>query len=145
MSAENVAFVRGLFEAGANLDKQALLEILPEAVAQAFTDDAVWEEDPGRADRQVWRGHDGIVASWRHWMDQWDEYSFEVAGIEDHGDRVLAVMTERARGESSGANVTATNHLVFTFRDGKISRYQEFYDESAARSALTLGRAGSGS
>jgi ketosteroid isomerase-like protein len=136
VSAENVAFVRGLFEGAAGLDKQALLEILPEAVAQAFTDDAVWEEDPGRADRQVWRGHDGIVASWRQWMDQWDEYSFEVAGIEEHGDRVLAVMTERARGESSGANVTATNHLVFTFRDGKVSHYQEFYDESQARAAL---------
>jgi ketosteroid isomerase-like protein len=54
-------------------------------------------------------------------------------------------MTERARGESSGANVTATNHLVFTFRDGKVSHYQEFYDESQARGALTLGLAGSGS
>jgi ketosteroid isomerase-like protein len=33
--------------------------------------------------------------------------------------------------------VTATNHLVMTFRDGKISHYQEFYDEQQARAALT--------
>jgi ketosteroid isomerase-like protein len=137
MSAENVAFVRGLFEGAAGLDKQALLDVLPEAVAQAFTDDAVWEEDPGRADRQVWRGHDGICASWRQWLDQWEEYTFEVTGLEDHDDRVLAIMTERAQGESSGANVTATNHLVLTFRDGRIVHYQEFYDESLARAVLS--------
>ncbi|SRR5216684_6278849 len=137
MSEENVAFVRGLFDGAAGLDKQALLDILPEAVAQAFTEDAVWEEDPGRADRQVWRGHDGIMASWRRWLDQWDDYSFEVGDLEDHDDRVFAVITEQARGESSGANVSATNYLVLTFRDGKVARYQEFYDEHQARAALT--------
>src|SRR2546423_12528234 len=76
MSEENVDFVRNLFEAADGMDKQALLDILPEAVAQAFTDDAVWEEDPGRADRQVWRGHDGICASWRRWVGQWGGVSF---------------------------------------------------------------------
>jgi ketosteroid isomerase-like protein len=97
----------------------------------------VWEEDPGRADRQIWRGHEGICASWRRWLDQWEEYTFETTGVEDHGDRVLAIMTEHGQGASSGANVTATNYLVLTFRDGKISHYQEFYDEQQARAALT--------
>ena len=137
MSEQNLAFVRGLFEGAAGLDKQALLDILPEAVAQAFSEDAQWEEDPGRADRQIWRGHDGICASWRRWLDQWDEYTFEVADLEDHGERVFAVFHEQARGQSSGANVSATNHIVLTFRDGKIARYQEFYDEQQARAALT--------
>jgi ketosteroid isomerase-like protein len=136
MSEENVAFVRALFEGAAGMDKRALLDILPEAVAQAFTDDAQWEEDPGRADRQVWRGHDGICASWTQWLDQWDDYSFEVADFEDHGDQVFAVTQEQARGQSSGAEVSATNHIVLTFRDGKIARYQEFYDEQQARAAL---------
>jgi ketosteroid isomerase-like protein len=136
VSEENVAFVRALLEGGAHLDKQALLAILPEAVPQAFTEDAVWEEDPGRADRQVCHGHDGILASFKRWLEQWEDYGFEVTGLEDHGDRVFATMTERARGESSGADVSATNHLVLTFRDGRISRYQEFYDEAAARAVL---------
>ena len=33
-------------------------------------------------------------------------------------------------GQSSGVNVSATNYMVLTFRDGKIARYQEFYDEA---------------
>ena len=136
MSQQNVDFVRNLFAGADEMDKDALLAILPEAVPQAFTDDCVWEEDPGRADRQVWHGHDGIVASFTRWLDQWKDYSFEVSGFEDHGDRVLAVVTEHGRGESSGADVSATNHLVLTFRDGRIARYQEFYDEGAARAAV---------
>jgi ketosteroid isomerase-like protein len=136
MSDENVAFVRGLFEGAAGLDKQALLGILPEAVAQAFTEDAVWEEDPARADQQVWRGHEGILASWMRWLDQWDEYAFEIGDLEDHGDRVFAVGHEHARGQSSGASVSATNYMVLTFRDGKIAHHQEFHDEQPARAAL---------
>ena len=136
MSQENVDFVRNLFSGADDMDKEALLAILPEAVPQAFTEDCVWEEDPARADRQVWRGHDGIVASFTRWLDQWEEWGFEVSQIEDHGDRVLAVMTEHGRGGSSGADVSATNHLVLTFRDGRIARYQEFYDEEAARAVV---------
>jgi ketosteroid isomerase-like protein len=137
MSQANVEFVRNLFEGAAGMDKEALLAILPEAVAQAFTEDAVWMEDPSRADRQVWRGHDGICASWRRWLDQWDEWTFEVGAIEDHGDQVFCVAREHGRGGASGAEVSATNHFVLTFRHGKIARYQEFYDEAAARAALT--------
>ena len=136
MSEENVDFVRNLFAGADGMDKEALLAVLPIAVAQAFTEDAVWEEDPGRADRQVWRGHDGILASWTRWLDQWEEWSFEVSRLEDHGDRVFAITTEQGRGESSGADVSATNHLVLTFRDGRIAHYQEFYDEQEARAAL---------
>jgi ketosteroid isomerase-like protein len=136
MSEENVAFVRALFEGGATMDKQALLDVLPDAVPQAFTDDAVWEEDPARADRQVWRGHDGICASFTRWLDQWEKYATEIDRLEDHGDQVFLVAHEHGRGQSSGANVSATNHVVLTFRDGKIAHYQEFYDEQQARAAL---------
>ena len=137
MSEENVAFVRGLFEGADGLDKQALLDILPDAVAQAFTEDAQWEEDPSRADQQIWRGHEGICASWRRWLDQWEDWSFEIGDLEDHGDRIFVVSHERGRGHSSGANVSATNYMVLTIHDGKIARYQEFYDEPQARAALT--------
>ena len=93
--------------------------------------------DPQRADQQVWQGQAGICESWRRWLDQWDDWSFEIADVEDQGDRVFVVGHEHGRGQSSGANVSATNYMVLTFRDGKISRYQEFYDEQQARAALT--------
>jgi ketosteroid isomerase-like protein len=136
MSEQNVDFVRGLLDGAADLDRQAILNALPEIVAQAFTDDAEWIEDPDRADQQTWRGHDGICESWRRWLEQWDDYTFEVTGIEDHGERVLVMAREEARGTASRADVTAENYAVFTFREGKIARYQEFYDEDRARAVL---------
>jgi ketosteroid isomerase-like protein len=136
MSQENVEFVRGLLDGAAGLDKQAILAALPQLVAQAFTEDAEWVEDPKRADRHVWRGHDGICESWRRWLDQWDEYGFAVSRIEDHGERVFVVAREQARGAASGASVSADNYVIVTFRGGRIARYQEFYDEPQARAAL---------
>jgi ketosteroid isomerase-like protein len=136
MSQENVDFVRGLLDGAVDMDKQAILAALPEFVAQAFTEDAEWIEDPQRADRQVWRGHDGICESWRRWLDQWDEYRFDVTAIEDHGKNVFVAAREEARGSASGAAVAADNYIVVSFREGKIARYQEFYDEARARAAL---------
>jgi ketosteroid isomerase-like protein len=136
VSQQNVDFVRALIEGAATADKEAILAALPEIVPQAFTEDAEWIEDPSRADQHVWRGHDGICESWRAWLTQWDEYGFELSGLEDHGDHVFAVVHEEARGVSSGAVVSADNYMVMTFREGKIARYQEFHDEGAARAAL---------
>jgi ketosteroid isomerase-like protein len=136
MSQENVDFVQGLLQGAADLDMETILASLPEIVAQTFTDDAEWVEDPQRADQQIWRGHEGICESWRRWFDQWDEYGFEVLRVEDHGEHVLVVAREEGRGRSSGATVSADNHMVFTFREGKIARYQEFYDEQQARAVV---------
>jgi ketosteroid isomerase-like protein len=136
MSQENVDFVRGLLQGASDMDKETFLAALPEAVAQVFTDDAEWVEDPQRADQQIWRGHEGICESFRRWFDQWDEYGFEVIRIEDHGEHVLVVSREEGRGTSSGATVWADNHYVLTVREGKIARYQEFYDEQQARAAV---------
>jgi ketosteroid isomerase-like protein len=136
MSQENVDFVRGLLQGAADMDNETFLAALPEAVAQVFTDDAEWVEDPQRPDQQIWRGHEGICESFRRWFDQWDEYGFEVIRVEDHGDDVLVVSREEGRGKSSGATVSADNHMVLTFREGKIARYQEFYDEQQARAAV---------
>ena len=136
MSQENVEVVRQLFGAASTMDKDALLAAVHEMVPQVFTDDAEWAEDPQRADQRLWRGHDGICESWEIWLSQWDSYSFEIRGIEDHGDKIFVAAREEARGAASGASVSAHNFIVLSFRDGKISRYQEFHDEAAARDEL---------
>jgi hypothetical protein len=38
----------------------------------------------------------------------------------------------------AAATVSARNFMLLTFRDGKILRYQEFYDEADARAAAGL-------
>ena len=138
MSQENVEFVKGLFAAGSDMDKEALLSALPELIAQTCDPEIEWYEDPQRADGRLYRGHEGVRESWERWLENFDEWDFEVERISDHGNRVLVVALERGRGSVSGAEVSARNYMVFTFRAGKILRYQEFYDEAQALEAVGL-------
>jgi ketosteroid isomerase-like protein len=135
MSQENVDFVSGLFASGAGMDKDEMLAALPEVVRQICHPEIEWVEDPQRADGRTYRWHDGVLESWRQWLEQFDEWGFEVERMLDCGDEVLVVTREHGRGSASGAPVSATNYMVITVTDGKILRYQEFYDEQAALEA----------
>ena len=138
MSQENVDFVKTFFAAGSNMDKQALLAALPAFIEHTCDPEIEWIEDPQRADGRIYRGHEGVRASWERWLEEWEEWGFEIERIVDCGDSVLAIAREHGRGTTSGAAVSARNFMVLTFRDGKILRYQEFYDEAAALEAVGL-------
>jgi ketosteroid isomerase-like protein len=132
MSQENVEFLKGLFAGAAEMDKQALLDALPELIAQTCDPEIEWVEDPRRADRRVYRGHEGVRESWERWLENFDEWGGEVERMVDCGDKVLVVAREEGRGSLSGANISQQNYLVFTFHEGKIARYEEFYEERDA-------------
>jgi ketosteroid isomerase-like protein len=80
----------------------------------------------------------GGSKSFERWLEQWDEYGFEVERFIDGGESVLVVARENARGKTSGASVSSRIYTVFTLREGKVARYQEFYDEDAALKAVGL-------
>jgi ketosteroid isomerase-like protein len=139
MSRENVEFVAGIFEAAEDMDKEALLAALPELVPQLCDPDIEWIEDPQRADARTYRGHEGVIESWRQWLDQFGEHGFEVERITDCGnDDVFVAGRERGTGARSGATVEATFYLVVTVQDGRVRRYREFYDEATALEAAGL-------
>ena len=46
------------------------------------------------------------------------------------------MVSERATGAGSGAPVESTLFAVCDFRAGKVCRYREYYDETAAPAAL---------
>jgi len=132
MSQENLELVKALFAANQGMDKEALLAALPELIAQTCDPDIEWHEAPQRADGRVYRGHSGVRESFERWLDQWDEYGTEAERFVDYGDDVFAVAHEHGRGGISGASVSARIFVVVTFRNGKVLRYREFYDEAAA-------------
>jgi ketosteroid isomerase-like protein len=133
-----VEFIEALVTGAGGMDKQAVLAALPELIAQTCAPDIEWVEDPRRADGAVYRGHEGVRQSWERWLEQWDEWGFELERFIDCGDHVLVVARERGRGATSGASVSARNYMAFTIREGKIARYQEFYDEQEALKAVGL-------
>jgi ketosteroid isomerase-like protein len=132
MSRENVEFLEGLFAGAKEMDKEALLGALPELIAQACDPEIEWVEDPRRADRRVHRGHEGVRESFERWLENFDEYGVEVERMVDCGDKVLVYASEEGRGSLSGATISQRNYTVYTFRDGKVARYEEFYEERDA-------------
>ena len=56
----------------------------------------------------------------------------------DTGDQVVVTVRFRARGRGSGIEVDARLYDVFTLRDGKIVRMDQFAERSEALEALGL-------
>jgi len=138
MSQQNVEFVKGFLTVVPDMDKDQLLAALPEVIRQGCDPDIEWIEDPRRADGHTYKGHAGVLESWTQWLEGFEEWGWELEDIRDCGDRVLATVREEGRGTVSGASVSARLYMVMTFRKGKVLRYQEFYDETAALEAAGL-------
>jgi ketosteroid isomerase-like protein len=76
-----------------------------------------------------YRGHEGF----RQWLADIDE-QFEVWELrveewrEIEGDRVLGLGALHARGRGSGVELDQPMAWTFSFRAGKLSRFEVFYD-----------------
>jgi hypothetical protein len=62
-----------------------MLKALPELVPQVCDPDIEWIEDPRRADSRNYRGHEGVIESWRQWLDTFAEHDFQIERISDCG------------------------------------------------------------
>ena len=122
MSQENVEIVRKFLRAG--------------------VDEALEYADPGI----VWnpieelptQGHDAVRASLAYWKGEWHDYELLPEGFVDSGDRVVVTVRLRGRGRGSGVEVDARFYDLFTLRDGKIVRMDQFTERSEALGAAGL-------
>jgi ketosteroid isomerase-like protein len=102
-------------------------------------DEALAYADPGI----VWnpieelpaQGHDAVRTSLAHWKAEWDDYRVMPEEFVDMGDRVVVTVRLRGRGRGSGVEVDALFYDVYTLRDGKIVRMDQFTERSEALSA----------
>jgi ketosteroid isomerase-like protein len=90
----------------------------------------------------IYRGHDGVRAYWRRWLEAWRELEFEVEDVVGSGDEVVALIrNQRQWGRHSGIVVEmATYALVFTIRDGLVVRWRSFSDPDVGLAAAGISR-----
>jgi ketosteroid isomerase-like protein len=81
-------------------------------------------------------GHDGVAAAFRDWFEAFEEFTIEAEDRSAHGDRVLVAMRQRARGKGSGVEIEERFYQLFTLRDGKVFRFEEYADQADALKAL---------
>jgi ketosteroid isomerase-like protein len=135
MSQENVELIRRLYRLGDAMNLDDLLAALPELIPEFADPEIEWIESPNRVDRRTYRGHEGVREAMEHWLEQFEEYSYEPREIVDCGDDVLVIAHEEGRGGTSGATVSGWSYQLFTVCDGKVVRFRGFSDRASALEA----------
>jgi ketosteroid isomerase-like protein len=81
------------------------------------------------------RGHDAVRASLAHWKAEWDDYRLVPEEFVDMGERVVVTVRVEGRGRGSGVSIDARFYDVYSLRDGRIVRMDQFTERSEAVAA----------
>jgi ketosteroid isomerase-like protein len=128
MSQENVEIVRWAFAYemyGRGDRAQAATYFAPDFVMNPI------EEGP-------FYGLDSIRDNIEHWKRAWDDFEVTAEEFLDAGDRVVVTARHRGRGRESGVAVDARFYEVYTLRDGKVIRADEYVERAEALEAAGL-------
>jgi hypothetical protein len=128
MSQENVEIVRAIFEAYAREGIGGGVEFMDPEI--------VWNA----ADEAPQQGVDAAVAYMERWETEWDDLTTTPEEFIDAGDRVFVAVRFSGRGKSSGIEVDALLYEIYSLRDGKLVRMDEFTDRSQALEAAELSK-----
>ncbi|MGI8460195.1 MAG: nuclear transport factor 2 family protein [Solirubrobacterales bacterium] len=128
MSEENVELVqRGI------KDVDAFWAMLDEYV--------VWDlrDRPAPPDLDsVYVGRDAVIQASRHYWGTWDGYRVEAEELLDAGTSVVVILRECGRGKGSGAPFDSLHPQLWTFRGGRIIRWDSFQTRADALEAAGL-------
>jgi ketosteroid isomerase-like protein len=133
MSAENVELVRRLYAAFKAGDNVWPFEVY-DAEIEWDISAVPWGLELGF--EPIYRGHDGVRAFWRHWLDAWESIEFRVEEVIDAGDEVVAFYSLVNRGRASGAEVAGAYAQIWTVRNRKVVRLRLFADRAEALRAV---------
>jgi ketosteroid isomerase-like protein len=130
MSEENVEAVGRLVDAWNQADVDAILALFDPDCEVIFPPE-VPEPGPfhGRAELRYWT--EGFLAAW-------ESHRAEIVDLIEADEDIVAILHLVGRGAGSGIEMNETNTHVFSFRDGKITRWRNFNDRSAALEAAGL-------
>ena len=118
------------------------VEIVRRFLVVEDIDEALTHADPGI----VWNpieelpteGHGAVRASLARWKAEWHDYKVIPEEYVDRGDSVVVTVLLRGRGRGSGVEIDARFYDVYTLRDGKIIRMDQFTERGQALEAAGL-------
>jgi ketosteroid isomerase-like protein len=123
MSEENVAVVRGMWEAFRRNDFEASLA--------AFDADVEWD-GTNLPDGKISRGIDAVVDHATGWANMWEGWEVELEDVIDAGeDRVIAFIRERGHSKA-GLDMDERHSELYVVRGGKIVYRKGFSDPDEA-------------
>ena len=98
-------------------------------------EEIVFEEPPEQPAPRRAEGADEVIRIFSEFDEAWAEHRSELEEVRAVGDdRVLSLSIEHFRGRD-GVEVSSPSGNLFTLRDGKIVRWQSFWDQQSALKA----------
>ena len=132
-SAKNVTAIQGLYTAFRTGDIPAILAVLSADVEWGEPDNLF---NPAAGTR---RGHAGFLEWLRIGKESEDILTLEPRQVLAEGDTVAVVGYTKCLAKPTGRTYETDFVHVITFKDGKIVRFQEFFDTYAAGEAFRPG------
>jgi len=131
MSEENVEILRRLYERWADGD------LSPTWFDPEVEYSRIGAQTPDMEGR--WVGLDELRSAMLEYIAPLSEVRYEAERIIDvGGDRVLVLSRQTARGKHSGVPIDHEQGDLFTLRDGKIVRYDAYWNRADAIEAAGL-------
>jgi ketosteroid isomerase-like protein len=131
MSQENVEVVHSAFRAFEEGGIDQLLGLLHPEIE--------WEARLDLPDSEVYRGHDGVRRLVARFAEVIEDIWIRPREVIDAGDRVIVPLRWGGRGRSSGVEFEEVEETwVYSFRNGKIARIQEYASKDQALEAAGL-------
>jgi ketosteroid isomerase-like protein len=130
MSRENVERFAAAVEAFNREGIEAILAIADPEIE--WTMDAGWLED------QTYKGHDGLRKLSAMFVENLDDYRWDVERVIDSGDRVAALVYQRGRAKEGGVPIEGPIGVVVEFRDGAAIRVWNYFEWRSALEAVGL-------
>jgi ketosteroid isomerase-like protein len=132
MPAGNVTLVRRLYDEG-------LLDTGHDQLLDAMEPDVEYVNPPEAVDPGIRRGRDEVAKALAA-LRSFDSMATELHELFDAGDHVVAHVTFRTRSGGSDHQVSQPEAHTWTFRDGRIVRFEWGRDLDAALEAVGLSR-----
>ncbi len=128
MSQENIELVRRGLES-----VDAFWAMLDEYV---IWDLRAWPKAPDLD--AVYFGRDAVTKASRRYWGTWDDYRVDARELLDAGPSVVVILHESGRGKGSGAPFDRPHPQLWTFRSGRVVRWESFQRRAEALEAAGL-------
>jgi uncharacterized protein len=130
VSSENVELLRSGYDAFNRGDLDAVFKLLDPEIEWVTTDRVPFAG--------TYRGHDDVRALLRDQQEVFGEITMEPYEFFEAGDSVVAFVRQRARGQTSGAEIEIVVGHLWTVRDGRAVRFEGFPEREKALEAAGL-------
>jgi ketosteroid isomerase-like protein len=101
-----------------------------------YDPEVAWMEHRGVPGSGAFDGMDQVRQGFRGWLSSWKDYRLELLELIGSTDRYFAAVRGSGSGVLSGAYAEDLFFQVWTFRDGKVVRIENFAEREEALAAL---------